>query len=56
MQNSKNMLEHKFYNLKYHVKFQGKRKTTTKNKGNNSLKRSGQLESKIGNLKGYTFI
>ena len=60
MQKSKHMLEHKFDNLHYHVKSQVKRKTTTKNKGNNSLKRSGHLESKIGdlekNLRGYTFM
>ena len=56
MQNSKHMLEHKFDNLHYHAKSQVKRKTTTKNKSNTSLKRSGHLESKIGNLKGYTFI
>ena len=56
MQNSKHMLEHKFDNLHYHAKSQVKRKTTAKNKSNTSLKRSGHLESIIGNLKGYTFI
>ena len=60
MQNSKHMLEHKFDNLHYHAKSQVKRKTTTKNKSSSSLKRSGHLESKIGdfekNLRGYTFM
>ena len=56
MPNSKYMLGNKFDKLHFHAKFQVKRKTTTKNKSNTSLKRSGHLESKIGILKGYTFI
>ena len=60
MQNSKYMLGNKFDKLHFHAKSQVKRKTTTKNKSSNSLKRSGYLESKIGdfekNLRGYTFM
>ena len=56
MPNSKYMLGNKFDKLHFHAKSQFKRKTTTKNKSSSSLTRSGHLESKIGNLKGYTFI